>query len=85
MITSVIVDLSCLFKDLLFFFQGLSLAVQSENAIEEERRDNKVNDSSVICRGVPGDGEKNIVAADVDVKDVQREQQRNDAAEMLDA
>ena len=85
MITSVVVKLFYLFIDLLFFFQRLPLAIQSENAIGKERRDRKVDDSAVICGGVPGDGDKNIVAADVDVKDVQREQQRNDAAEMLDA
>ena len=85
MITSVVVKLFYLFIDLLFFFQRLPLAIQSENAIEKEYRDRKVDDSAVICGGDPGDGDKNIVAADVDVKDVQREQQRNDAAEMLDA
>ena len=51
------------------------MAIQSENAIEKERSDRKIDDSAVICGGVPGDGEKNIVAADVDVKNIQREQQ----------
>ena len=61
------------------------MAVQSENAIEEECGDYKVDDAAVVCGGVPGDGEENIVATDVDVEYVQREQQRDDAAEMLDA